>query len=454
MISCRKIHVNNNALLYSQNYRRFILKKEKNIISLERRRFFENGSKITAGSLLLSGLFSSLNAKESGALSVPQWSKSLGTPTSSKLYGMPSPFEKDVIKEIRLKGAPEGYVSSSIALTSANSPISKIRGGITPNGLFYERNHSGAPEIDPKEHKLLIHGLVDNSMVFTMDKIKRLPSIEKTYFVECSGNTHISEKSPKSKTLDDMYGLMSCATWVGVKLSTLLEEAGIYAKNAKYVIAEGADGATYARTVPMTRAMDDCMVAYMQNGEAIRPEQGYPLKLIVPGCEGSVNVKWLRRLEVTDTPLFARDEVSKYTDLLENGNARQGTLFMDVKSVITFPTTGDLLPEKGFYEIRGIAWSGRGKIKGVDVSLDGGKNWKTAKLSTDPLSKAFIEFTFPFNWDGKEAVLLSRAVDEGDIVQPYFEQISEARGFNSESHNNAIQAWLVNAKGEVHNVRV
>ena len=285
-------------------------------------------------------------------------------------------------------------------------------------------------------------------------KIKRFPSIEKTYFVECSGNTGISKKSPPDKTLDNMYGLMSCATWIGVKLSVLLEEAGIDLDKAKYIIAEGADGATMARTVPISRAMDDCMVAYMQNGEAIRPEQGYPLKLIVPGCEGNINIKWLRRLEVTDTPLFARDEVSKYTDLLANGKARQATLVMDVKSVITFPTTGDSLPEKGFYEIRGLAWSGRGKVKKVDVSLDGGRNWERAKLSTDALSKAFVEFTFAWNWDGKPVVLLSRAVDEEELVQPYFEQITDARGFNSESHNNAIQAWSVNAKGEVHNVRV
>ena len=424
----------------------------KRDFSLERRSFFTKSSKLAVGSVLFSGAFSTLSAKE--RLTVPTWSKSLGTPTAANLYGLPSPFEKEVIKEIRLNNAPKGYVSSSIALTSANSPISKIRGNSTPNGLFFERNHSGVPVIDPSEHKLLIHGLVKNNIVLSMDRLKRFPSIEKSYFVECSGNTGISKKTSPEKRLDDMYGLMSCATWIGVKLSVLLEEAGIDLEKAKYIIAEGADGATMARSIPISRVMDDCMVAYMQNGEAIRPEQGYPLKLIVPGCEGNINIKWLRRLEVTDTPLFARDEVSKYSDLLANGKARQATLVMDVKSVITFPTTGDTLSEKGFYEIRGLAWSGRGKISKVDVSLDGGHNWTTAELGSDALSKAFVSFTFTWNWDGKSAVLLSRAMDEKGEVQPYFKQITKARGFHSESHNNAIQGWVVSTNGEVHNVRV
>lgn len=422
--------------------------------SLSRRNFFEKSTKLATGSLLLSGLFSNLHAQQEHSLKVNTWSKNLGLPPATHAYGLPSPFEKEVIKDVLMPSAPKDYVSTSITLTSAVSPLASLRGNITPNGLFFERHHSGVPEIDPKEHRLLIHGLVKNDIVLSLDKLKRYPSVQKTYFVECSGNTGIRRKSPPNQSVDNMYGLMSCAQWTGVKLSLLLEEAGIDLSKAKYIIAEGADGATMARTLPISRAMDDILVAYAQNGEAIRPEQGYPLKLIVPGCEGNINIKWLRRLEVTDIPLFTRDESSKYTDLLSSGKARQATLVMDVKSVITFPSFGINLDEKGFYEIRGLAWSGRGKVKRVDVSLDGGRNWKTATLSSDPLSKAFVEFTFEWKWDGKATTIMSRAVDEAGHVQPYFKQISDARGFNSESHNNSIQAWSINSKGEVHNVRV
>ena len=429
------------------------MKTDNKLVSPQRRYFFKNSSRLAVGSLLSSTFASTLLAKEK-VLDVPLWSKELGVPTGSNLYGMPSSFESEVKKEIRLKNAPKGYLSSSIALTSANSPLSKIRGVTTPNGLFFERNHSGVPTIDPQKHKLLIHGLVKNNIILTLDKIKRFPSIEETYFVECSGNTYISKDSTPDKSLEEMYGLVSCATWIGVKLSLLLQEAGIDMTTAKYIIAEGADGATMARSIPISRAMDDCMVAYMQNGEAIRPEQGYPLKLIVPGCEGNINIKWLRRLEVSDTPLFARDEVSKYTDLLENGKARQATLVMDVKSVITFPTTGDRLKEHGFYEVHGLAWSGRGRIQRVDVSIDGGRNWSEARLTTNPLSKAFAAFTYPLNYKGKEMTILSRAIDEASQVQPYFQQIVQARGIHSENHNNAIQAWHITEKGEVQNVRI
>ena len=422
--------------------------------SQSRRQFLSKAPTIIAGSVALTTATTALQADKNLPLTTPSWSKTLGTPTNTHTYGLPSTFESSVHKHILMPSAPKGHISTSIALTSSVTPFSKLRGNITPNGLFFERHHSGIAEIDPNEHRLVIHGLVKHDIVLTLDKIKRFPSVQETYFIECSGNTGISKNhSPKQK-LDDRFGLMACAQWSGVKLSTLLKEAGVDLNRAKYIIAEGADGATMARTIPISRAMDDCLVAYAQNGEAIRPEQGYPLKLIVPGCEGNINIKWLRRLEVTDTPLFARDEVSKYSDLLSSGKARQATLVMDVKSVITYPSSGDILPEKGFYEIRGLAWSGRGKISHVDISVDGGRNWQEAEFSSQPLSKAFVEFTFMWKFDGKPTLLLSRAMDEDGYIQPYFKQITDARGFHSESHNNAIQAWSVKANGEVKNVQV
>jgi len=422
--------------------------------NLSRRTFFTQSAKLATAPLLLGSLFSSLNANTKEGLKVPSWSRSLGTLVNTNAYGLPSIYEKNVVKDILMPKAPTNYTPTSIALTSAVSPLSSLRGAITPNGLFFERHHSGVPQINPTEHKLLIHGLVQSDLVFTMEQLKSFPSTEKTYFIECSGNTGISKSYTKEQKLDDRFGLISCATWVGVKLSTLLKEAGIRLDKAKYIIAEGADGATMARSVPISRAMEDCLIVYAQNGEALRPEQGYPLRLVVPGCEGNINIKWLRRLEVTDTPLFARDEMSKYTDLLSNGKARQGTLVMDVKSVITYPTTVDKLTRKGFYEIRGLAWSGKGKISRVDISLDGGVNWSRAKLSTTPLDRAFVAFTYELEYRGESLMLLSRATDETGETQPYLKQITDVRGFNSESHNNAIQAWSVNTQGEVYNARV
>ena len=420
-------------------------------INTSRRAFFAKTMQFATVPLTMSTTTSLLDAQ---TLEVPLWSKSLGSPANSNAYGLPSLYEKGVHKHLLMPSAPKDYISSSIALTSAVSPLSKIRGAITPNGLFFERHHSGIAQIDPKKHRLLIHGLLKQDILLDMEQIKSYPSMEKRYFIECSGNTGISKSYTKEQKLDDRFGLISCASWVGVKLSLLLEEAGIDLTKAKYIIAEGADGATMARTIPISRAMDDCLVVYTQNGEALRPEQGYPLRLLVPGCEGNINVKWLRRLEVTDTPLFARDEMSKYTDLLASGKARQGTLVMDVKSVITFPASGDKLSRKGFYEIRGIAWSGKGKVARVDISLDGGKNYQEATLSSTPLEKAFVVFTFAWKWQGEEVTIHSRAMDETGEVQPYFKQITDVRGFHSESHNNAIQAWKITKSGEVQNARV
>lgn len=391
------------------------------------------------------------HAQAADPLPIPQWTKTLGEPVLTRPYGLPSTFEKDVIRRETLAAdMPGGYNFPTPHSYWSTTPLQDLHGTITPNGLFYERHHAGVPIVDPAQHRLVLHGLVKREIVFTMEDLMRFPSVSKFYFLECSGNSDMLTEGKFGKTVADAHGLLSCAQWTGVMLSTLLEEAGVDKDKARYILAEGADNAAMLRTVPFQRAMDECMVVYAQNGERLRPEQGYPIRLLVPGCEGNINIKWLRRLEVTDQPAFSREETSKYSDLTgPDGKAHKSTLVMEAKSVITFPSGGHELPEAGHYEIRGIAWSGRGKITGVDVSMDGGKNWQPATLTEPVLSKCLTEFRLPWRWDKTSALLMSRATDETGYVQPYIEQLFKARGLYFLYHNNGIQAWQVDGNGSV-----
>lgn len=402
--------------------------------------------------LILSGLNAYANEKIK-PLEVPTWSKTLGADAGEHLYGQPVSYEKNVTRHYNNpKACGPDYRPPMDQSTWVLTPLEDLRGTVTPNGLFFVRAHGGLPDIDPAQHRLVIHGLVDNDLMLTMDQIKRFPSVSVFHFLECSGNSDLMWVN-LGDSCSEIHGLVSAAQWTGVKLSTLLEEAGIKKDKAKFILAEGADGVTMTRTIPVDRAMDDCLVVYAQNGEALRSEQGYPLRLLVPGCEGNINVKYLRRLEVSDTPFYTKDETSKYTDLNSNtGKALMSSLVMETKSVITFPSGTQQLPEKGFYEIRGIAWSGRGKITRVDVSVDGGKTWKQAKLTEPVLSKQLTEFTLPWRWNGDSAILMSRSVDETGTVQPFIQQVVSARTTASEYHNNAIQAWHVATDGKVSNV--
>jgi len=332
------------------------------------------------------------------------------------------------------------------------TPLGESLGTITPSSLFYEVNRSGVPDIDPSRHRLLIHGMVDRPVVLTVDEIKRLPSVSRTYFLECSGNTQTEWGAPTAPTVQWTHGLTSCAEWTGVPLSLLLREAGVQ-KGAIWILAEGADGSGNERSLPMRKAMDDILVAYGQNGEALRPENGYPLRLVVPGWEGNVNVKWLRRLTVTDRPYMTRIESMDHTALMPNGKARHLMFVMDAKSVITFPSGGQRLPGPGFYEITGLAWSGRGRVRRVDVSTDGGKTWRAANLQEPILPFAHTRFRFPWRWGGEETLFQSRCVDETGYVQPTLAALVKVRGLNSTYHNNAIQTWKVAADGSVHNAR-
>jgi sulfane dehydrogenase subunit SoxC len=364
----------------------------------------------------------------------------LGKPTSP--YGERSPFET----------AARLPLDTHYPETSASkTPLQDSVGILTPSSLHYERHHSGVPRIDPAGHRLLIHGLVERPLVFTVDDLKRLPSVSRIHFVECSGNGSSEWREHTAPTAQVSQGLASCSEWTGVPLSLLLAECGLEPA-AKWLIAEGADPCKMQRSLPVEKALKDTLVVWGQNGEALRPEQGYPLRLIVPGWEGNINVKWLRRLYAAEEPYMVRDETSHYTDSMPDGTARIFTFVMEAKSLITFPSGGHQLKSPGFYEITGLAWSGRGRIERVEVSTDGGATWSDAALQEPRLSLAFTRFRLPWRWPGGEAVLSSRATDETGYVQPTREALIATRGVNSMYHCNAIKPWKIAADGKVTNV--
>lgn len=418
-----------------------------------RRRFLRTGGALLGGAALgpagalaetdTSGTSSQASVPSAG-LGVPPWMQTPGAPVGAKLYGQPSPFESKVVRNVPAN-LPQ-YISAS-----SRSPLQDLDGIITPNGLFYERHHGGVPAIDPALHRLMLHGLVKTPLVFTVEDLRRFPSVSRIHFLECSGNP--TYKKPYGKTASDIVGLVSCAEWTGVLVKTLLDEAQLL-PGARWVVAEGADAAGMTRSIPLEKCLEDALVVYSQNGERLRPEQGYPLRLLLPGFEGNANVKWLRRLKVTDVPVQSREETSKYTDLMPNGRARQFTFYMEAKSIITSPSGGQHIPSPGFVEIRGLAWSGHGKVARVDVSVDGGRNWAPATLQEPVLTRALTRFRYPWRWDGQPTVIQSRAVDETGYVQPTFEELLGERGENSFYHNNAVQPWSIAATGEVSNANL
>lgn len=381
-------------------------------------------------------------------LNLPEHSKTLGLPVASLPYGQPSKYEKNLQRRESPGLTRVGAASVSFC------PLQGMFGIITANGLHFERHHQGWHDIDPQQHRLMINGLVSNPSVFTMDDIMRLPSVSRMHFIECGANTGMEWGNVAVPTVQYTHGMLSCCEFTGVPLSILLDACGIDKKRAKFILAEGADGSSMTRTISLERAMDDVMVAYGMNGEMLRPENGYPLRLVVPGVQGVSWVKWLRRIKVGDMPFATKDETIHYIDLMPDGTHRQYTSIQECKSVITTPSGGQVLIDKGFFNISGIAWSGRGKIKRVDVSVDGGKNWRTARLETPVLSKCLTRFNIDWVWDGGPAILQSRAIDDTGYVQPQKRQLREVRGSKSIYHNNAIQSWQVAETGEVGNVHV
>ncbi|RYF09071.1 MAG: sulfite dehydrogenase, partial [Oxalobacteraceae bacterium] len=361
-------------------------------------------------------------------------------------YGSRSQFEKAV--RVRYP-TPNEHTSWSL------TPLAVLVGNITPSGLHFERHHGGIPTIDPDHHSLVVHGLVGTPKRFSMDDLRRLPSVTRKHFIECSGNGLTEWKKPTLKNVQGTHGLLSTSEWTGVLFSTLAREVGLQ-EGGVWVLAEGADAAVMTRSIPMEKLLKDGIIAYGQNGEAIRPEQGYPMRLLLPGYEGNTHIKWLRRLEVSDKPFMTREETSKYTDLMGGGRARLFSLDMDAKSVITFPSGEMRLPGPGIYNVTGFAWSGRGRVQAVDVSLDAGKTWYPAYLGSTPEPMCTVRFTFPWTWDGTPTVLQSRCLDETGYVQPTRQQLLAIRGDHGPSasiyHLNAIQSWSIASTGEVSNV--
>src|SRR5512139_1354895 len=361
-------------------------------------------------------------------------------------YGSRSQFESEVRWRF-----PTANENTSWSMT----PLDKMLGNLTASGLHFERHHGGIPTIDPAKHWLFVHGMVDKVKKFSMADIKRFPSVTRKHFIECSGNGLTEWNKPTLKTVQGTHGLLSTTEWTGVQFATIAREVGLKDGSA-WVLAEGADAAVMTRSIPMEKMLKDALIVYGQNGEALRPEQGYPLRLLLPGYEGNTHIKWLRRLEISDKPFMTREETSKYTDLLANGKARQFTLDMEAKSVITFPSGEMKLPGPGFYNISGLAWSGRGRVQSVDVSTDGGTTWVPARIESVPEPICTVRFSLPWMWNGQPAILQSRCSDETGYIQPTLKQLTAIRGsngpFGSIYHLNAIQSWGIAADGSVTNV--
>jgi len=376
-------------------------------------------------------------------LAVEPWMKAPGAPFSA--YGQPSRYENGVV---RTYANPPNAPGAGAART----PLHRLHGAITPNGLHFERSHSGVPDIDPDAHRLLIHGLVSRSLVFTLDALSRYPLESRIAFIECGGNgAALNQNEPAQANAQALQGLVSSAEWTGVRLSTLLDEAGVDPQ-ARWVLAEGADAASMSRSVPIEKALDDALIAFYQNGERIRPSNGYPMRLLLPGFEGNMQVKWLRRLKLVAEPVMTKDETSKYTLLTPDGTALQFVFPMEAKSVITHPSPDLKMREQGVYEVSGLAWSGAGKIARVDVSADGGASWAAAALQEPVLPKALTRFRLGWRWNGGPAILQSRAVDETGVVQPTRAQLLARRGARAIYHFNAITSWGVGENGEVRHV--
>jgi sulfane dehydrogenase subunit SoxC len=411
----------------------------------ESRRNFLRRSGTVAGGVLVGGaLAGGASLAAAAPLSIPESNQGFGKPIPENDYGMPSKFEAHVRRR-RTDVLKNRQNFSDWSMT----PLQDQYGIITPNGLFFERHHNGTPDIDPAKHKLVIHGLVRQPLEFSMNDLLRYPSVSRFHFLECSGNGLTDWLKPASTTVQQTHGLLSCAQWTGIPVSWLLDEAQLLPE-AKWLLFEGADGSGHTRSIPLKKVLDDSLIVYAQNGEMLRPEQGYPLRLLVPGWEGNVSVKWLRRIKVGDQPWNFRSETARYTDPMPDGMWRQFSFEMECKSVVTRPS-GGMTIRPGMHEIQGFAWSGNGTIRAVDVTVDGGATWQEARLDAPVLDKCLTSFRFPWNWNGGPATIASPRRSSTGYVQPTVRDLAKVRAIAGfVQHNTASCRGHISA-GEVKN---
>ena len=422
------------------------------------RRDFLRRAFVTASAAMAGGAAVTAHAAEATGkgskliLDNPPWGTTLGRPVDEPPYGMPSKYEANLVRRISPGLAAVNQANVAFA------PLQGMFGIITPSGLHFNRSHQGWYDIDPSEHRLMVMGegdLVRNPKVYSVGDIMRMQPVSRIHFIECGANSAMEWANVAVPTVQYTHGMVSCSEFTGVPLLHLLQDCGANLVGVRFIMAEGADGSHENRTIPMSLVLSgEVLVAYGQNGEMLRPENGYPLRLVVPGCEGVSQIKYLRRIKLGTEPFGTKDEVLGYVDQMPNGKLRQYTSLMEVKSVITSPSGGQVLLDKGVYNVTGLAWSGRGRIKRVDVSFDGGVSWHHARIEGPVQNKALTRFNIPWVWNGQVAFMQSRAIDETGMVQPTYQQLRKVRGDFSVYHNNAIQTWQVQESGDVRNVQL
>ncbi len=412
------------------------------------RRNFLISSLTTGGAIVASDVARATQNDDPAITQLQPWASELGDGVDASPYGRPSNFEDHVIR----RNVP--WLTADPTSSVNFTPLHALDGTITPNGLCFERHHGGVAIVNPKKYRLMINGLVNQNTVFNLEDLMRFPRTNRLYFLECAANSGMEWRGAQLNGCQFTHGMIHNVLYTGIKLKDILTEVGVKS-SAKWILAEGADSSAMTRSIPIEKALNDCLIAFKMNGESLRPEQGYPVRLVVPGWEGNMWIKWIRRIEVGDKPWHHREETSKYTDLFKDGNARRFTWEMDAKSVITNPSPqSPVLHGPGPMVLTGVAWSGRGKISRVDISIDGGINWKEARISGPAGSKSMHRFYYEFDWDGKQLLLQSRAQDDTGYVQPTKDQLRSIRGENSIYHNNGIQTWAIDRNGTTENVEV